>query len=231
MPVGTIRTWEGRKYLKTSQGWITHSDEDKQFKKKAKIFHKEMREEHGGSWVGEGAVKHKIRLVSLLIDQGKAEAVKANGHIKVRFIKSFILNKAKYTKRWKGKDGKWHYEYGEPKGSSSKAGIINSLKSAGKVSGVNLSNEELSDLYYRGVEPIDVKAGIKHTEKLSKKKASDIDTTTLMKYIKIKSRIRISGEIYKSTNPVIQLRKAKYTNVGRAKMANGIMSMQNLLKQ
>jgi len=32
------------------------------------------------------------------------------------------LNKAKYTRRWKGKDGKWNYEYGKPsKGDRGKA--------------------------------------------------------------------------------------------------------------
>ena len=29
------------------------------------------------------------------------------------------LLKAKYTKRWKGSDGKWRYEYGSPKGTGS----------------------------------------------------------------------------------------------------------------
>jgi len=32
-------------------------------------------------------------------------------------MKLVILSKAKYTKRTKGKDGKWVYEYGKPKGS------------------------------------------------------------------------------------------------------------------
>lgn len=34
----------------------------------------------------------------------------------VRVLKPTELLKAKYTRRWKGKDGKWNYEYGQPKG-------------------------------------------------------------------------------------------------------------------
>jgi len=30
-------------------------------------------------------------------------------------MKLVILSKAKYTKRWKGKDGKWNYEYADTK--------------------------------------------------------------------------------------------------------------------
>jgi len=34
----------------------------------------------------------------------------------VKLEKALRLRKAKYTKRWRGKDGRWHYEYGR-KGS------------------------------------------------------------------------------------------------------------------
>lgn len=33
-----------------------------------------------------------------------------------------LVMKAKYTRRWKGKDGKWHYEYDKPKSKKSTTG-------------------------------------------------------------------------------------------------------------
>ena len=35
----------------------------------------------------------------------------------MKLNKALSLRKAKYLKRWKGKDGKWHYDYGKEKKS------------------------------------------------------------------------------------------------------------------
>lgn len=108
--------------------------EDKPLAKKAKSFYKEMREKYGGSWVGEGDLRTKVSLVAFLVTAGKAKVVKANGHVKVMFSKAEKLTKAKYTKRWKGKDGKWNYEYGKPskKYVIDPSGIAESFNSAQK---------------------------------------------------------------------------------------------------
>ena len=122
MAMGSIRTWGEKRYQKTPQGWKKLAEKEKKreakhTEKRLKQFHKEMRAEHGGGWVGEVMLRGKMKLVEALEKRGKARITRADGHFKVMFMKSDDeLEKAKYTKRWKGKDGKWKYQYGTPKG-------------------------------------------------------------------------------------------------------------------
>jgi len=88
LPIGTIKKWGGKKYQKTSQGWIPYSEKQQITKKRLKRFHKEMRSKYGGGWVGEVLLRGKMKLVELLINQGKARKQRADGHFKISFAKS-----------------------------------------------------------------------------------------------------------------------------------------------
>lgn len=120
LPIGTIRTWGKRRFKKIPKGWVpvTEKKSTEISKRELKQFHKKMRTKYGGGWVGELLLRGKMKLVNALVKRGKAQVTRANSHFKVMFLKAeeekaLILRKAKYTKRWKGKDGKWHYEYGK----------------------------------------------------------------------------------------------------------------------
>lgn len=64
----------------------------------------------------------------------------------MRLYKASELLKAKYTRRWKGPDGKWRYEYGTPpeKGGQAKAEIARKEKQGKKAPG-KLFDEAYAD--------------------------------------------------------------------------------------
>lgn len=68
--------------------------------------------------------------------QRRTEDIKTNtpkGALELR-----QLRKAKYTRRWKGKDGKWHYEYGDKGkkvtgiGTSKQGDVVYTVKPTGR---------------------------------------------------------------------------------------------------
>ncbi len=90
--------------------------------------------------------------------------------------KASILRKAKFTKKWRGKDGKWNYEYGSKK---IKVKVKDQL---GNVEEVDLDrNDPLAQMYIKRQEK-------KHKSKqevLSKLKKLNIKTMEdIDKYIK-----------------------------------------------
>jgi len=93
MAIGTIRIWNDERYRKTSEGWKKLATKEKKrdeifARKKAKEYHKEMRKEYGGSWVGYAEVKNRMKIIGMLAKEGKAEVEKIDDNIKVRFLKS-----------------------------------------------------------------------------------------------------------------------------------------------
>ena len=92
MVMGSIRRWgvEQIAHKKTPQGWVrVKEDKPKVSRIELKQFHKEMREEHGGGWIGPALIKYKMNLVRLLENEGKAQVEQlGQGHYRVRFFKS-----------------------------------------------------------------------------------------------------------------------------------------------
>ena len=92
MVMGSIRRWGSEQiaHKKTPQGWVrVKEDKPKVSRIELKIFHKEMRAEHGGGWIGPAIIKYKMNMVRLLANEGKAQVEQlGQGHYRVRFFKS-----------------------------------------------------------------------------------------------------------------------------------------------
>ncbi len=92
MVMGSIRRWGAEQiaHKKTPQGWVrVKEDKPKVDRAQLKKFHKEMREEYGGGWIGPAMIKYKMNLVRLLENEGKAQVEQlGKGHYRVRFLKS-----------------------------------------------------------------------------------------------------------------------------------------------
>ncbi len=94
MVMGSIRRWGAKQiaHKKTPKGWmrVKEGSRPQTSRSKLKSFYKEMREEHGGGWIGPALVRNKMNFVRLLAKEGKAEVEElGQGHYRVRFLKSF----------------------------------------------------------------------------------------------------------------------------------------------
>ncbi len=91
-PMGTIREWNGKKYKKTAKGWVPVSGDD----------FKEDDPRYGGKGSGP---KKKQR------DPKKTYGDTFDIPKSMPDKPMLVLMKAKYTKKWRGSDGKWRYQY------------------------------------------------------------------------------------------------------------------------